>query len=130
MLPRPPAPYLNACASLQALVEQLCPTAAGAQPGHALAIAAVPFAAPDKVEADLLQLMAGAVAVLDSAGCRLVGGHSTEGTELALGELGHVGCDYARSHPWLQGRLCFGHALTPSCHARTRRLLCGWLCAT
>ena len=47
LLPRPPAPYLNACASLQALVEQLCPTAAGAQPGHALAIAAVPFAAPD-----------------------------------------------------------------------------------
>ena len=52
---------------------------------HALAIAVVPYAAAVKVEDDLGQLMAGAVQVLRQAGCSLVGGHSTEGTDLSLG---------------------------------------------
>ena len=58
---------------------------AGARPNHALAIAVIPYAAPAKVEDDLFQLMAGALEVLEAAGCALVGGHSTEGVDLSLG---------------------------------------------
>jgi selenide,water dikinase len=61
-------------------------TIAGATPSAALAIAVVPFAAAQKMESDLFQLMAGASKVLQAAGCALVGGHSSEGQELALGE--------------------------------------------
>lgn len=59
--------------------------AMGATPTAALAIAVVPFAAPSKVEADLYQLMAGAAQALESNGCVLVGGHTSEGSELSLG---------------------------------------------
>ncbi|KAL4433704.1 hypothetical protein ABPG75_000145 [Micractinium tetrahymenae] len=59
--------------------------AMGATPTAAMATAVVPLAAPGIVEEDLLQLMAGALRVLRSAGCALVGGHSSEGAELALG---------------------------------------------
>lgn len=59
--------------------------AMGAKPVAALAIAVVPFAAADKVESDLYQLMAGALKTLSSEGCQLVGGHTSEGSELALG---------------------------------------------
>jgi selenide,water dikinase len=38
------------------------------------------------MEGDLYQMMAGAASVLRAAGCALVGGHSCEGAELALGE--------------------------------------------
>lgn len=51
-----------------------------------MATAVVPLAAPALMEEDLLQLMAGALRVLRPAGCALVGGHSSEGAELALGE--------------------------------------------
>ena len=37
------------------------------------------------MEDDLYQLLAGALSVLSEAGCALVGGHSCEGAELALG---------------------------------------------
>lgn len=59
---------------------------AGATPTAAMATAVVPLAAPALMEEDLLQLMAGALRVLRPAGCALVGGHSSEGAELALGE--------------------------------------------
>lgn len=59
--------------------------AMGAAPAAALAIVVLPFAAESKVESDLYQLMAGAVEVLARAGCSLVGGHTCEGAELALG---------------------------------------------
>jgi selenide,water dikinase len=45
----------------------------------------VPAAAERLMEEDLFQLLSGARAVLDEAGCALVGGHSGEGPELALG---------------------------------------------
>ena len=37
------------------------------------------------MEEELFQMMAGAVAALSAAGCALVGGHSSEGPEPALG---------------------------------------------
>lgn len=38
-----------------------------------------------QMEEELFQMMAGAAAVLSAAGCALVGGHSSEGPEAALG---------------------------------------------
>lgn len=59
--------------------------AMGAQAQSATAIATVPPGLDDKVEDLLTQMMAGAVEVLNAAGCALVGGHTGEGRELALG---------------------------------------------
>jgi selenide, water dikinase len=59
--------------------------AMGATPWTATAIATVPPGLDAQVEATLHQMMAGAVRVLEAAGCTLVGGHSGEGAELALG---------------------------------------------
>jgi len=62
-----------------------CIMPAGAQPIAALATAVVPLASPAKTEDDLYQMLAGALTVLCQAGCALVGGHSSEGSEMALG---------------------------------------------
>ena len=59
--------------------------AMGATPYTAMAIAVLPFAAAAITEADLYQSMAGASAALAQAECALVGGHSCEGAESALG---------------------------------------------
>ena len=59
--------------------------AMGAEAQSATAIATVPPGLDDQVEELLTQMMAGAVAVLNDAGCALVGGHTGEGRELALG---------------------------------------------
>jgi selenide,water dikinase len=59
--------------------------AMGATPHTATAIAVVPPGLDRQTQSLLAQLMAGAVQVLNAAGCALVGGHSGEAPELSLG---------------------------------------------
>jgi selenide,water dikinase len=59
--------------------------AMGAEAQSATAIVTVPPGLEAKTEDVLLQMMSGAVEVLNDAGCALVGGHTGEGRELALG---------------------------------------------
>ncbi len=59
--------------------------AMGGTPETALAVATLPPARPPLVEHDLFHLLRGGLDVLEPAGAVLVGGHSAEGAELALG---------------------------------------------
>ena len=59
--------------------------AMGATPHSALALAVVPAAAERLMEEDLFQMLSGARRILDGAGCALIGGHTGEGSEAALG---------------------------------------------
>jgi selenide, water dikinase len=59
--------------------------AMGGAPETALAIATLPPARPAIVEHDLFHMLKGGTEVLEAVGATLVGGHSAEGAELALG---------------------------------------------
>jgi len=59
--------------------------AMGAEPASALAAVTLPYAEPAKMEADLRQLLAGALATFGQEGVALIGGHTGEGAEMMLG---------------------------------------------
>ena len=59
--------------------------AMGAMPTSAMAIATVPLMTEAMMEEELYGLLKGAVDVLNGDGVPLVGGHSSEGSELSLG---------------------------------------------
>ena len=59
--------------------------AMGADPWTALAVASVPHGSSRKMRADLAAMLQGATEVLRADGCALVGGHSAEASESALG---------------------------------------------
>ena len=59
--------------------------AMGATAQSALAIVTLPLAAPPLMQDDLAQMLQGAATVFAAAGTVIVGGHTSEGAELALG---------------------------------------------
>ena len=59
--------------------------AMGARPWTALAVAAVPYASGAKMRTELSDMLQGASRALAADGCTLVGGHSAEAAEAALG---------------------------------------------
>jgi selenide, water dikinase len=59
--------------------------AMGAQAQSATAVVTVPPGLEAKVEDTLFQMMSGAIEILNEGECALVGGHTGEGKELALG---------------------------------------------
>ena len=59
--------------------------AMGARPWTALAVAAVPYTSGDKMRSELADMLQGASRALTADGCTLVGGHSGEAAEPALG---------------------------------------------
>lgn len=63
----------------------------GATPQSALAVVGVPFAGDAQVEGDVRAMLQGALSVLEPAGCALVGGHTSEVSELCLGTRMPVG---------------------------------------
>jgi len=75
--------------------------AMAATPRHALATVTLPYAAPGKMSADLKQVLAGALGIFDQTGTSLIGGHTGEGAELALGFTVH---GYAREADLLRKR--------------------------
>jgi selenide,water dikinase len=59
--------------------------AMGAEPQSVLAIATVPYGRERVVEETLYDVLAGALTIIQPSGAVLVGGHSSEGAELAFG---------------------------------------------
>jgi selenide,water dikinase len=83
--------------------------AMGGEPQSALAIATVPYGRERVVEEALYELLAGALRTLEPTGAVLVGGHSSEGAELAFGLTVNGLVDPDRA--WRKGGLRPGDAL-------------------
>ncbi|GMH45546.1 hypothetical protein BSKO_13503 [Bryopsis sp. KO-2023] len=76
-------PYVFSCIVTNHCLSDIY--AMGGNPETALAVVMVPFAADEKMEADLTQIMSGVTTTLEKENCSLAGGHSCEGAELCLG---------------------------------------------
>lgn len=102
--------------------------AMGAQAHTATAVATVPPGLDRQTRMLLSQMMAGAVEVLNTAGCTLVGGHTGEGQELALGFAvnGLIGID---THGELQNVMTKGGMQTGDAIILTKPLGTGTLFA-
>jgi len=85
--------------------------AMGGEAQTATAIATVPPGLEAKTEDLLFQMMSGAVEVLNAAGCALVGGHTGEGRELALGFAVNGLVDADLAHVLRKGGMRPGDAL-------------------
>ncbi|MEM9726530.1 MAG: selenide, water dikinase SelD [Pseudomonadota bacterium] len=83
--------------------------AMGGAPKTALAVMVTPEAHPRLAEEDLRQMTAGGRAQLEDAGAALVGGHSSEGAELAAGFA--VSGEVAQAGVWRKGGLRAGDRL-------------------
>lgn len=83
--------------------------AMGGEPQTAMAIATLPYGIESKVEDDLFQMMSGALGVLNAADCSLIGGHTSEGAELALGFA--LTAAVAADAVWRKAGLAAGQAL-------------------
>ena len=59
--------------------------ASGARPVSALASIALPFSAPNILQRELKQLLAGALHEFAAVDCKLLGGHTMQGPELSVG---------------------------------------------
>ncbi|MGH1374520.1 MAG: selenide, water dikinase SelD [Cellvibrionaceae bacterium] len=84
-------PYLQGQVSAEHALSDLF--AMGARPHSAQAIVNLPIAAERLIENDLRQLMAGATEVLNRHNCMLVGGHTSEASELSIGFSVNGFCD-------------------------------------
>jgi selenide,water dikinase len=83
--------------------------AMNATPLSALAIVTLPYASPGVLESQLFELLSGAVKAFRQCGATLSGGHTTEGSELALG---FAVCGYAKPESlFRKGQLREGDAL-------------------
>lgn len=76
-------PYLFGCIAATHALGDIY--AMGGTPETALAIATLPPARAPIVEHDLFHMLTGGLDVLEAAGAVLIGGHSAEGAEVALG---------------------------------------------
>ena len=83
--------------------------AMGATSHNVLAIATIPYGNNNIQEETLYQLLSGAMLALAESKTFLVGGHTTEGTELSLGFSCNGWID--PEHTWKKGGLEPGHAL-------------------
>ncbi len=118
-----PEPYLfGALAANHALSDIY---AMGGRPEQAQVIAVLPYARPRASEEDLYQLLAGARATLDQAGVALIGGHSSEGAELALGFA--VSGSVARGRLLRKGGLQPGDRLILTRPLGSGVLFAGWM---
>ena len=98
-------PYLFGRITTQHCLSDLF--AMGAEPRTAQVLVTLPFAAPEKIEQDLFDLLSGVTEALTGAGAVLVGGHTAEGPECALGLTVNGLCD----HPMRKGGAADGDQL-------------------